>query len=151
MTETTRIQDQLQRALDGDAWHGPSLKAILAGVTAEKAAAKPRAHEHSIWELVLHIITWQRVPIRRLAGEAVEPAESENFPRVTDVSEAAWQQTLAGLDLVHYELRTAIGKLTDARLDDLVAGQKYSIYVMLHGVVQHNIYHAGQIALLKKR
>ena len=151
MTETTRIQDQLQRALDGDAWHGPSLKAILAGVTAEKAAAKPRAHEHSIWELVLHIITWQRVPIRRLAGDAVEPTESENFPNVSDVSEAAWQQTLAGLDLVHYELRTAIGKLTDARLDDLVAGQKYSIYVMLHGVVQHNIYHAGQIALLKKR
>ena len=151
MSEIARIRDQLQRAYDGDAWHGPSLCAILSGVTAQKAAAKPIPASHSIWEVVLHVATWQRIVVRRLAGETiVEIPEEENFPTVKDASEQAWRKTLEELKLAHCQLYEAIGGLTDERLSDIISGKGYTAYFMLHGVVQHNLYHAGQIALLKK-
>jgi uncharacterized damage-inducible protein DinB len=151
MKETSRIRDQLERAYDGAAWHGPPLKAVLGSVTAQQAAAKPIPGVHSIWELVGHIIAWQRVVVRRLAGERIDdlPAD-ENFPPVNEASEAAWTQTLQELDRSHRELAGAVTRLPDAHLNEVVRGQSYSIYVMLHGVVQHNLYHAGQIAILKK-
>ena len=71
MREIGRIQDQLQRAFDGNAWHGPSLTALLGDVKPEQAAGKPIPGVHSIWELVLHIIAWERVVVRRLSGEAI--------------------------------------------------------------------------------
>jgi uncharacterized damage-inducible protein DinB len=151
MTEIARIQDQLQRAYDGDAWHGPSLCAILCGVTAQKAAAKPIPASHSIWELVLHVAVWQRIVVRRLAGETiVEIPEEQNFPLVKDASEEAWRKTLEELRQAHRQLYDAIGRLSDERLGDIISGKGYTAYFMLHGVVQHNLYHAGQIAILKK-
>jgi uncharacterized damage-inducible protein DinB len=151
VTEIARIRDQLQRAYDGDAWHGPSLCAILSDVTAAKAAAKSIPASHSIWEFVLHVTIWQKIVVRRLQGETiVDIPESENFPRVMDASEQAWQRTLQGLKEAHQQLYDAIGRLTDARLGDIISGKGYTAYVMLHGVIQHNLYHAGQIAILKK-
>src|SRR5262249_34125777 len=124
MSEVARIQDQLQRAYDGDAWHGPSLCAVLADVTAAKAAAKPIPGSHSIWEVVLHVTIWQKIVVRRLQGETiVDIPESENFPRVTDASEQAWQRTLQGLEQAHQQLNDALGRLTDARLGDIISGK----------------------------
>jgi uncharacterized damage-inducible protein DinB len=150
MNEIQRIADQLHRSQQGEAWAGPSLREVLAGVTAEKAAAHPIQSGHSIWELVLHVIAWQGVVVRRLNGEAVELPESENFPAVTTPDEPDWQRTLAELTRSTEELSAALGRLTTDRLSEVVPGQKYSVYIMVHGVIQHNLYHAGQIALLKK-
>ncbi len=150
-SEITRIQDQLHRALQADAWHGPCLSALLADVTAPKAAAKPIPAAHSIWELVLHIAAWQKIGVRRLAGEmVVDVPEEENFPPVTDKGEVAWKKAKEGLALAHEQLMDAIGRLTDARLEEIVPGKGHSVYVLLHGIIQHNLYHAGQIAILKK-
>jgi uncharacterized damage-inducible protein DinB len=152
MTEIARIQDQLQRAFDGDAWHGPPLMTILKDMPASKAAAKPIPGSHTVWELVGHLIAWERICVRRLAGEQVldvDIPEEVNFPPVTEVSEAAWKRTRNEVGQAHQELSAAIGHLTDAQLDDRVAGKNYSVYVMLHGLVQHRAYHTGQIALLK--
>jgi hypothetical protein len=102
-------------------------------------------------EFVLHVTTDQKIVVRRLQGETiVDIPESENFPRVTDVSEQAWQRTLQGLKEAHQQLYDAIGGLTDERLGDIISGKGYTAYVMLHGVIQHNLYHTGQIAILKK-
>jgi uncharacterized damage-inducible protein DinB len=150
MSEIARIQDQLKRSHRGKAWHGPALDEVLKDVSADKAAAKPIPNAHSIWELVLHVIAWERFVARRLAGEAiVEVPENENFPTPRS-GEQDWQQTKTDLEAAHQQLREAIGRLTDANLDDIVSGLKYSVYFMLHGVIQHNLYHAGQIAILKK-
>jgi uncharacterized damage-inducible protein DinB len=152
-SEAARIADQLRRAFDGEAWHGDSLFELLKGVSAKQAAARPIGNAHSIWELVLHIAAWDGALLRRLAGDAVEPSDAENFPRVTDESEAAWRKALAEVRRVHEELIDAVAKLPDSRLDEMVPGKKgahYTFYYMLHGVVQHELYHAGQIALLKK-
>jgi uncharacterized damage-inducible protein DinB len=150
MGEVSRIADQLKRAFEGEAWHGPAVREVLAEVTAEMAAAHPVAGAHSIWELALHISAWEDAARRRLAGDAAQLSPEENFPPVTDTSEAAWQRTLTAIADRHQQLQAAIAGLTDAELERTVAGQTYSVYFLLHGVVQHDLYHAGQIALLKK-
>jgi len=153
MSESARIADQLRRAFDGDAWHGDSLFEILEGVTAAQAAARPIAHAHSIWELVLHIAAWDGAVLRRLGGAAVELSDAENVPAVTDAGEAAWRKTLAQVRNGHVKLVEAVASLSNSRLADMVPGKEgrhYTFYYMLHGVVQHELYHAGQIALLKK-
>jgi uncharacterized damage-inducible protein DinB len=153
MSEAARIADQLRRAFDGEAWHGDSVFEILKGVTAEQAAARPIAGAHTIWELVLHIAAWDGAVLRRMSGVAVTLSDAENFPPVTDASEAAWRTALAQVRKVHEELIAAVADLTDSRLYEKVPGKEgahYTFYYMLHGVVQHELYHAGQIALLKK-
>jgi hypothetical protein len=151
MNELDRIRDQLQRAYDGAAWHGPPLRKLLTDVTAATAARKPIPGAHSIWTLVRHVSAWQRVVTRRLAGERIDALPpDEDFPPVVDPSESAWKTALEELASSHRQLAEAIIRLPEDRLDELAPGQKYSVYVMLHGVVQHNLYHAGQIAILKK-
>jgi uncharacterized damage-inducible protein DinB len=151
MTETHRINSQLKRAQEGEAWHGPSLRELLDGVTAEQAAAKPIPNAHSIWELANHIIAWEQIVRRRLEGEAVSEIPDEmNFPPVNDPSEAAWQATLQSLAASNRSLRESVKRIDDAKLEETVPGQSYNNYFMLHGAIQHDLYHAGQIALLKK-
>ena len=150
MSEVKAIIDDLKNIHGGEAWHGPSLKEILAGVTAQQAAARPLAKAHSIWELTLHIAAWEHVFIRRIAGEPMkEPAEGD-FPAVTETSENAWLQTLTRFDEMHGRLIETITGLTVERLGETVAGKDYTIGYMLRGIVCHHVYHAGQIAVLKK-
>jgi uncharacterized damage-inducible protein DinB len=150
MTEVERIRDQLRRAYEGDAWCGSSLREALSGVTAERAARRPVRDAHTIWELVLHVAAWNGAVRRRLEGEPVrEPAEGD-FPPVTDASEAAWAGALETLAESHRRLQGAIARLDDSRLEEPVVEGMSSAYVTLHGVVQHGLYHAAQISLLKK-
>ena len=142
--------DQLNVNFRGDAWHGPSLMRLLADVTAEQAAVRPIQNAHSIWQLVLHIKAWKDASRRRLAGEAFEPTPEEDWPEVTDTSEAAWENTSKELEASHQQLAEAVSKLDDSQLHEPAAGKDYSNYFMIHGVIQHDLYHAGQIALLKK-
>ncbi|MBA3766054.1 MAG: DinB family protein [Acidobacteria bacterium] len=150
MSEVKRIQDQLRRSFEGPAWHGPSIKELVAGVTAEQATAKPLAEAHSIWEIVLHIAAWEEAALRRLAGDRAELSTEEDWPPVPDTSEAAWREALELIERNHLRLRGAIAGLDDSRLPEPVVDGMSSVYGTLHGVIQHNLYHAGQIALLKK-
>jgi uncharacterized damage-inducible protein DinB len=148
MTEIQRIQDQLERAFRGNAWHGPAVLELLADVTAERAAWKPAADVHSIWEIVPHIETWKRVVTRRLAGETFEISAAEDWPPISDTSAAAWRAAIESLKAAHVRLVEAASRTSDAQLNKLSG--PISFYVLLHGVTQHDLYHAGQIALLKK-
>jgi uncharacterized damage-inducible protein DinB len=151
MTEIERIADQLRRAHEGEAWHGPALNEILKGVTAEAAARRPITSAHSIWEIVLHVAVWESVVRRRLSGEVIgELPPQQDWPAVGETSEAAWKQARTALDHAHAELQKALARLTDRQLVEAVPGPGYSVYYMIHGAVQHALYHAGQIALLKK-
>jgi uncharacterized damage-inducible protein DinB len=151
MSETQRIADQLKRAYEGKAWHGPAVREVLAGVTASQAAARPLPRAHSIWEIALHIAVWEDLARRRLAGERlVEIPDAEDWPAVRDPSESAWQQTLETLARGNRALRDAILAFPESRLGENPAGKQHSYYIELHGAVQHDLYHAGQIALLKK-
>ena len=152
MSEVERILDQLKRAYEGNAWHGPSVREALAGVTAAQAHARPLANAHNIWELVQHIAVWEDVGRRRLFGDRAEIAIStpEDWPPPQDTSEAAWEQAQAALDRGHQALVDAIAAVAESRLDEPIFEGMSTVYVTLHGVIQHDLYHAGQIAMLKK-
>src|SRR5260370_39757368 len=94
MSEIKRINDQLKRAFEGKAWNGPSVSEVLAGVTAEQAARHPLPDAHSIWEIALHIATWERVGRRRIDRSApIDVSDDEDWPRVKDTSDEAWKDT----------------------------------------------------------
>ena len=151
MSETKRIIDQLRRAFEGPAWHGPSVSELLKGVDAEQAARHPIAGAHSIWEVVYHIAAWERAGRQRiLEFNAVELPDEVDWPPVTDTSPKAWAAAQEELRKTNTSLQEAIAALTDKDLERVIEGAKYSAYFLLHGVVQHDLYHAGQIALLKK-
>jgi uncharacterized damage-inducible protein DinB len=149
--EPALIAEQLRRAFEGNAWHGPSLLELLQDVDAAMAAAKPLPNAHSIWELVLHIAVWDAAACRRLAGEKWQPEGTANFPLVPkQATQAAWRKAVAHARRTHDVLVKTVAALPEPRLRDRVPGKRYDFYFMLHGVAQHELYHAGQIALLKK-
>jgi len=152
MTEIDRILDQLKRAYEGPAWHGPSVKEVLNGVTAERAHQRPLAGAHTIWELVHHIAVWEDVGRRRLEGDPAEvPISSpEDWPPADDATDAAWEKAKTALERGHQALVEAISRVPESRLDEPILEGKSTVYVTLHGVIQHDLYHAGQIAILKK-
>jgi uncharacterized damage-inducible protein DinB len=149
-SEVERIQSQLRRAFEGKAWHGPALLELLADVDAPKAAARPIADAHSIWELVLHIAAWDKAVANRLDGGRGAVSDEENFPVVNDTSEASWQKTIETLKQNHDALMEAVGRVDESRLDTPVVEGMSSVYGHMHGAIQHDLYHAGQIAILKK-
>jgi uncharacterized damage-inducible protein DinB len=150
MSEVERIVDQLKRAFEGEAWHGPSVLEIIKDIDSQQAAARPFDGVHSIWEIVLHIAAWERAVLRRLRGDRAELPTEEDWPIVAATSDEAWELTREALKQGHDDLRSAIAGLGESRLDQPIIEGMSSVYVTLHGIVQHDLYHAGQIAILKK-
>lgn len=151
MSEIDRMLNQMDRAFRDDAWHGPAVLEALAGVNAKQANARPLGRAHTIWELVLHMAFWKEIVRERLKGLSPHVDERENFPEIKDPSPEAWDRALARLETAHENLRAEITRVADDQLDQIpVPGGRASRYTMIHGMVQHDLYHAGQIAILKK-
>jgi uncharacterized damage-inducible protein DinB len=156
-TEIDRIIDELNREYEGDPWHGWPLTHILDGITAQQASTQPIAGAHSIFELVLHMIGWKNEVRRRLSGAPAGEPEEGDWPAVSDASPAGWNAAIQRLRESHDALLAAVRALPEAKLltptndpRDRTTGAGVSHYVLLHGIVQHDVYHAGQIAILKK-
>ncbi len=150
MAERDRIVDQLKRAFEGEAWHGPSVLEAIEGVTWKRALEKPIPAAHSIWEIVLHLTTWEDVVRRRLLGESPDLTSAEDWPPVKDKSNEGWAAALKNLRDGHARLRKVAAGIEDKQLDTSPTGKYSTRYVLLHGAVQHDLYHAGQISILKK-
>ena len=145
------ILDDLDHGYDGDAWHGPPLRKVLDGVTADVASAQPIPRSHSIWEIVVHLSAWDDVITRRITERrAIEAPDGGDFPPVIGSNADAWSGALRELDYQHARLVETVSNLDAERLDETVAGKDYSLAHMLRGVMQHMAYHAGQIALVRK-
>ncbi len=140
----------MRLAFAGPAWHGPSVLEVLDGVTAEMAAVKQIAAANSIWTLVQHLSATQAILLRRLRGETAGVDDAEFWPTDNAVTPAAWQELLNRLRRQEDELDSVAARLTDEQLAAGTPPHGTSAYDMLHGHAQHSIYHAGQIALLKK-
>lgn len=150
MTELERILDQSARAFEGDAWHGPSLMTILKDVSAAQAASRVFDEAHTIWELVNHIGAWEGAGVRRLGGDPANLSDDEDWTTISDTSEQAWEQTQEALKAGHSTFQDAISRLDESRLDQPIVPGLATVYFTLHGIIQHTLYHAGQIAILKK-
>jgi uncharacterized damage-inducible protein DinB len=155
--EIDRIVDQLEREHEGDAWHGSPLRTLLAGVTSEVAAAQPIRGMHSVWEIVLHVTAWKNEVRRRVGGAPAGTPEEGDWPEVPAPTPEAWKSALENLEQAHAALVGAVRQVPEAKLfeptndpREPAAGSGVSYYVLLHGIVQHDAYHAGQIALVRK-
>ena len=147
MRAIERILEQLNQAWEGEAWHGPALRTLLDGVSEEQSRAHPIPGAHSILEIVVHCGIWMDVVSHRLAGNSLELTTEEDWPLVASkhFSDAVEELTNA-----ESRLCDAVARLRTADLDQRVAGRNDTVYTTVHGVIQHNLYHAGQIALLRK-
>lgn len=148
--EIERIRDQLHRAFWKNAWHGPAVMELLTDVCAEQAAARLIPNAHTIWEIVHHIGSWKKIVERRLRGHEVHATPEEDWPPVRETTATAWRQTVTSLQQAHETLIHTFSKMSDAQLTANAPGQDFTNYIMVHGLVQHDLYHAGQISLLKK-
>jgi uncharacterized damage-inducible protein DinB len=148
MTEIERIVEQLKQVHEGEAWHGPSVREVLAGVNAAGAAARPLRGAHSIWEIVHHVRVTAEGVRAHLTGEPV--AEEPDWPALADTGDAAWRSAVAKLQSAQRAVADAVSRLPEARLHDPVPGKSHSYWSELLGLMHHDLYHAGQIALLKR-
>ena len=153
-TECLRIADQLDAAINGEAWYGDSVRQILDKVTAKEALAHPIQGAHSIWEILLHVEAWVTFSSDAVHGTPIPPwpamPKEDDWPVVHGKSEQEWQQSLASFFSNHQRLTDEIRGCKDERLDSTVPGRTYGFYHLFQSATQHAIYHAGQIALLKK-
>jgi uncharacterized damage-inducible protein DinB len=151
-TEIERIKDQMNKTFFSDAWHGGSVMEFLSEIGSEAAASRPLEARHSIWELVPHMEAWKRVARYALEGKEMGKISPEkDWPAIEDVSEASWARTVGSLKEEHEALVGALSRLSDERLGETVPRRSYSFYTLLHGVIHHDLYHLGQIAILKEK
>src|ERR1035438_769904 len=133
--ETKRLASQLRRSYEGQAWHGPSLRELLEGVTSEQAAAKPVPGAHSIWELVLHVTAWEREALAVVEGKKYETLAGErDWPPV----QGTWARALEDLGSAAHVLVAAIRAMPEEKLNESAGGAEYNFYFLLHGVVLNN-------------
>jgi uncharacterized damage-inducible protein DinB len=142
--EVERLIDQLERAMDGDAWHGDPVMSVLARPGYAQADAAPPNGAHSIRDIVRHMTAWTREVHRRVIGAPV-------------AGEAAWRAEIAALEAAHQALLADLRNMTDTQLFEPTSdprnretGEGVTKYVLLHGLAQHHAYHSGQIAILAK-
>ena len=145
-----RILDQ---GYDKKAWHGTNLRGSLRGLTLEEAAWRPGPQRHNIWEIMIHAAYWKYAVTRRLTGAkrgSFVLKGSNWFPRSENLSKELWQQDLRLLEETHRSLRAAIGALTPRDLSRTAPGGSTKVEALVYGVACHDVYHAGQIQLLKR-
>ena len=143
----------LDQAFDRKSWHGTNLRGSLRGIRAAQASWRPAPERHNIWELALHAAYWKYIVRRRLLGErrgSFPHKGSDWFPRPEGRGEAEWKADVALLVETHRGLRAAVEKLPATRLDHTPQGSSVSNLALVTGVAAHDLYHAGQIQLLKR-
>jgi uncharacterized damage-inducible protein DinB len=142
-----RMIEELNRMWNGDAWYGPSVRPMLEGITEEQARANPVADGHSILELVVHSALWMHITTRRLEGYVAEATTEQDW---RDVRKTSWSDALADLERAYAALLDRVARLNDDAMNSIVPNKEYTVYTLLTGVIEHTVYHAGQIAMLKK-
>jgi uncharacterized damage-inducible protein DinB len=153
MSEIALLTRLLDESYERSAWQGPNLRGSLRGVSASQAAWRPRPGRHNIWELVLHAAYWKYAVWRMLTGErrGTFPEKGSNwFLRPVSPTERAWRSDLAMLDEIHRRLRKAVGGLSRASLSSKPRGSKRRTDTLVYGVASHDVYHTGQIQILKR-
>jgi uncharacterized damage-inducible protein DinB len=157
VSESAVLADDIRRAYSGDAWHGPALSALLRDLSPTEALTRPLAHIHNIWELVVHLTSWTRETTRRLrTGQAGTP-EDGDWPQIADHSASAWLAARRALAAAHDELEATARAFPDDRLSAIVLDRRdptghedVTFRALLSGLAQHDAYHGGQIAILRR-
>lgn len=152
--EVQRLVAEMKFAFEGDekgeSRFQPALWPLLVNVDAKHALHRPIPEAHNIWELVLHLITWKKYITARFRGEAPTVTDEQDWPALENPTEESWNALKHELLRTQNELVEAAQMQTDAELDIPAVNGKLPRYVIYHGITQHDLYHGGQIAMLKK-
>lgn len=149
-TEIMRIITQLTASMEGNAWHGPAVLELINDLNDEEASTRPLRDAHNIYELTAHITAWQKAGLRRIHGDPAILTDEEDWPVKSDATEEQWSFTRNELISVYNKLTDELKSFSPEKLDENVEGLPQTYYTLFHGIIQHNLYHAGQIAILKK-
>jgi hypothetical protein len=146
------LLDIIDQAFDRQSWHGPNLRGSIRGVTYRQALWRPQPQRHNIWEQVLHAAYWKYTVRRRILGQqrGSFPRKGSNWIVPEESTPAAWRRDLQLLAETHNSLRAAIAGLSAADLHRRLPGAKVTYFFLISGVAAHDVYHAGQIQLLKR-
>jgi uncharacterized damage-inducible protein DinB len=153
MNEVALLLRMLDESYEKSAWQGPNLRGALRGVTAAQAAWRPAPGRHNIWELLLHAAYWKYAVWRMLTGQkrGSFPEKGSNwFARPASSTERAWRADRALLETQHRTLRSAVAALRAAELGKKPPGSKRRTDTLVYGVASHDVYHTGQIQMLKR-
>jgi uncharacterized damage-inducible protein DinB len=156
MKQSSEIQLLLQGIEEGylkKAWHGPNLHGSIRGLSAKEAAWRPGKNRHNIWEIAVHCAYWKYIVRRRITGDkrGSFPLEGSNwFVRPEEMSEAAWKQDVKLLNDMHRLLIEAVAELKSSDLKKYPKGSKFNNRSTIFGIAAHDVYHAGQIQLIKR-
>lgn len=150
MKETERIISLYESVYDGSPWIDVSLVPVLQKITAEQAAKRISKQWNTIWEIVQHIISWRANVLKRIQGEIIKSPAHNYFQPVKDTSAIAWQKTLEELEMSQHKWINFLKKFKEKDLERIYSGNDLSYYEHIHGIIQHDIYHLGQIVLLAK-
>jgi len=143
----------IDQAYNHKSWHGTNLRGSIRGVSAKQAAWRPESKRHNIWELVQHAAYWKYVVRRRLNGEmrGSFPIKGSNWFRPPEeYNQKTWKADVALLDQMHRSMREAIAALSIEELQYTPTGSTTSNFSLISGIAAHDLYHAGQIQLLKR-
>jgi hypothetical protein len=147
------LLDMLNRAFTGSGWHGTTLLGSLRGVSPRQALWRPAPGRHNVWELALHAAYWKYVVRRRITGgteRGAFPRGPSNWPVPRHTTEKAWREDLRLLTRMHAELTAAVASLSPRKLAARSPSGKWTYAQMIHGVAGHDLYHTGQIQLIKR-
>lgn len=155
MTPTDRslLLKLLDDAFEKKTWHGPNLKGSLRGLSAEEAAWRPYPHRHNIWEIAVHPAYWKYTVRRRLLGEkrgSFSLNGSNWFVLPVHATDADWKAHIHLLDETHRSMRDAVAGMNPTRLFARLPHSKHTAAEIISGIAYHDVYHAGQIQLLKR-
>lgn len=150
MTNSQRLAHQYDRVMRGDAWHGDAVWTTLSGISAEIAAKTAHPAAHTIWELLAHMTFWETEVCRRVDGLPPRSVEELNFPVTPEPTAENWEHALEQFRSSNESFRSTLLRVDDAGLDVPLPGRDKPLYVELDGVIQHNLYHAGHVAILRK-
>jgi hypothetical protein len=153
--EVDLILAVIDQAFDRRSWHGTNLRGSIRGMTAGEAAWRPAPGRHNIWEIVVHAAYWKYAVRRRVVGErrgsfALKGSNWFERPLAAADPDALWDEDLALLAETHRALRRAVAELPLARLDAVALGGRTTVRDLLTGIAAHDLYHAGQIQLIKR-
>lgn len=150
MKETARIAELFEKIYNGDSWIGESLMNTLENIPAESVAKRIAPRWNTAWEIVNHIISWRENVLQRVQGTVTHEPDDNYITPVKDTSEKAWQKTLQALKNSQEKWIAFLQKMDEEDLEKIYANKYSSYYNNIHGIIQHDAYHLGQIILLVK-
>jgi len=150
MKETARISKLFEDLYEGSPWIDVNIASTLKNISAQQASKKVAPGRNSIWEIVNHLVSWRMDVLQRIQGKVIKSPAHNYIVPVKDVSDKAWKNMLKQLDDSQQQWISILNDFNEKDFARVYPGNKMTYYEHIHGILQHDAYHLGQVVLLSK-